>query len=90
MPSKKIGSDAGFMKDVAVGNLEQTVDDVVGQMTRRHFFGQNATGLGIAALGSLLASDGYAAPISNATNSDPLAGGLTHLAPKAKRVIYLF
>jgi hypothetical protein len=46
--------------------------------TRRHFFGRTATGLGTAALASLLAEDGRAA-------ESPF-----HFAPKAKRVIYLF
>jgi hypothetical protein len=50
-------------------------------LTRRHFFGRTATGLGAAALGSLLSGDAHAA--------DPMAG-LPHFAPKAKRVIYLF
>jgi hypothetical protein len=46
-------------------------------ITRRHFFGRSATGLGAAALGTLLAEEG---PNSVAP----------HFAPKAKRVIYLF
>ncbi|MEM7010510.1 MAG: DUF1501 domain-containing protein [Verrucomicrobiota bacterium] len=44
--------------------------------TRRHFFGKSATGIGGAALSSLLSQDALA--------------GVTHFAPKAKRVIYLF
>jgi hypothetical protein len=54
-------------------------------MTRRHFFGRQATGIGIAALASLLNR--------NATAATPRVGGLEgipHFAPKAKRVIYLF
>ena len=55
--------------------------------TRRQFFGRTATGIGTAALASLLADDLRAA-------DDPLktAGALPtlHFAPKAKRVIYLF
>ncbi len=50
------------------------------QMTRRHFFQQSSFGLGVAALGSLLSRDGYASALPS----------LTHIAPKAKRVIYLF
>ena len=50
-------------------------------ITRRHFFNRTATGLGTAALGSLLAADG-----SKSTGLP----GLPHFAPKAKRVIYLF
>src|SRR5215467_7855187 len=54
--------------------------------TRRHFFSRMATGIGIAALGSLLAEDGFAA--SEATATGGLAG-LPHFAPKAKRVVFL-
>jgi len=57
-------------------------------VTRREFFGRSASGIGAAALGSLLSRDGLAA----AGDEDRLGGlqGLPHLAPKAKRVIYLF
>ena len=51
------------------------------ELTRRHFLGRSATAVGTAALGSLLAQDGYGA--------DPVKA-LTHFAPKAKRVVYLF
>ena len=54
------------------------------ETTRRHFFSRAATGIGIAALGSLLAEDGFAD--AAATGGLP---GLPHFAPKAKRVIYL-
>jgi hypothetical protein len=55
-------------------------------LTRRHFFGRLATGIGTAALGSLL-NPGLAA----ATESTGPAGlpGLPHFPPRAKRVIYL-
>ncbi len=49
-------------------------------LTRRHFFGRTATGLGAAALASLLPKSAQAA--------GGLAG-LPHFAPKAKRVILL-
>lgn len=57
-------------------------------LTRRHFFGRTATGIGVAALGSLLnpgllsarAADGAPGPTPSRT----------HFPPKAKRVIYLF
>ncbi len=54
-------------------------------VTRREFFGKSATGIGTVALASLLERDGYA-------DSSPLGGlsSLPHLAPKAKRIIYLF
>src|SRR5262245_8820375 len=55
--------------------------------TRRQFFGRTATGIGAAALASLLGEDLRAA-------DDPLKSNGTlpklHFAPKAKRVIYLF
>lgn len=52
------------------------------QITRRHFFSRSATGIGAAALASLLSGEARAA--------DGGLPGLPHFAPKAKRVIYLF
>jgi hypothetical protein len=51
-------------------------------LTRRHFFGRSATGLGLASLASLL----------RAEEPKRFGGldGVPHFAPKAKRVIYLF
>ena len=54
-------------------------------VTRRAFFGRAGSGLGIAALASLLEKDLKA----DAVEFGGLAG-LPHFAPKAKRVIYLF
>jgi hypothetical protein len=54
-------------------------------MTRRHFFGRGALGLGAAALASLLPPRAEAA--ARTTGGLP---GLPHFAPKAKRAIYLF
>ena len=54
------------------------------ELTRRHFFSRSAHGLGVAALGNLLADDLPAA------SDRPGLPGLPHLAPKAKRIIYLF
>jgi len=51
--------------------------------TRRHFFGRAATGLGAAALTSLMNPSAFAAPTTGALEAP-------HFAPKAKRVIYLF
>ena len=56
---------------------------LIADVTRRHFFQQSSLGLGIAALSSLLSNDTDAAPNLNSS-------GVTHWAPKAKRVIYLF
>ena len=58
------------------------------QLTRRHFFGRLATGIGTVALGSLLN------PVLLASTAATLkrVGGLPgvpHFAPKARRVIYL-
>ncbi len=48
------------------------------ELTRRHFFSRGATGVGLAALGSLLGREAGAAE------------AMPHFAAKAKRVIYLF
>lgn len=57
--------------------------------TRRHFFGRSATGIGTAALASLLDPTLGAAPQAKSAVTGQLPG-LPHFAPKAKRVIYLF
>src|SRR4051812_690654 len=53
-------------------------------LTRRHFFGRTAAGIGTAALASLLDQDLGAVP--RAAGPAPAL----HLPAKAKRVIYLF
>ncbi|MEZ6080029.1 MAG: DUF1501 domain-containing protein [Pirellulaceae bacterium] len=60
-------------------------------LSRRHFFGKTATGIGTAALASLLDRDGNLRAAS-APNDVRVPGlpGLPHVAPTAKRVIYLF
>jgi hypothetical protein len=58
-------------------------------LTRRHFFGQCAVGVGAIALNSLLREEGIAAPVK-IDPAHPLDARLPHFAPKAKRVIYLF
>src|SRR6266404_3473541 len=50
-------------------------------LTRRHFFSRTSTGLGAAALSSLLSSD---------LRAGTGLAGLPHFPPRAKRVIYLF
>jgi hypothetical protein len=57
-------------------------------MTRRHFFGRGAMGIGAAALGSLLNPNLFSAFANEAAAGRIL--GNTDFAPKAKRVIYLF
>ncbi len=56
-------------------------------ITRRHFFGRSALGLGTAALASLLPDRVKAAEATSPTGGLP---DLPHFAPKAKRAIYLF
>src|SRR6187549_3441889 len=63
-------------------------------LTRRHFFGRTATGIGTAALASLLNPALFAADSKNSQtiprgNIRPGALEKLHFAPKAKRVIYL-
>src|SRR5204863_9826550 len=57
--------------------------------TRRHFFGRMASGIGAAALGSLLNPNLFASIAGDHRKTGGLPG-LPHFAPKAKRVIYLF
>ena len=57
-------------------------------MTRRHFFGRTATGIGALALGSLLNPGLFSTLADESDGTFPL--GKPHFAPKAKRVIYLF
>lgn len=54
-------------------------------INRRQFFGRCATGIGTAALASLVNPDLFASEAAN-----PMAPKPPHFAPKAKRVIYLF
>ena len=55
-------------------------------INRRHFLGKMSLGIGSIALGSLLVPDLF----KSKGSLDQLPLGLTHFAPKAKRVIYLF
>ena len=62
-------------------------------LTRRHFFGLGSTGIGTAALATLLNRDLGAAGLERSPSSGDTTGGLPgypHYAPTAKRVIYLF
>jgi hypothetical protein len=55
-------------------------------MTRRHFFSRFGLGIGTAALASLLAENGFA----QSGDAKPGLPDVSHFAPKAKRVIYLY
>src|SRR5579864_5599700 len=57
-------------------------------MTRRHFFGLGSTGIGTAALASLLNPQLFAGTIDANAKTGGLPG-LPHFPPKAKRVIFL-
>src|SRR5579872_2051669 len=61
------------------------MNEVLKQLTRRHFFGRSGSVVGLAALAGLLGRDGLAVPASGSA-----AHFAPHFAPKAKRVIYLF
>ncbi|EDY20391.1 protein of unknown function DUF1501 [Chthoniobacter flavus Ellin428] len=56
-------------------------------LTRRTFLQRSASGIGLAALGSLLGEQLSAAPAKSPTGG---LAGFPNFAPKAKRVIYLF
>ncbi len=62
-------------------------------LTRRQLFGRTASGIGVAALASLLQQEGALAKQAPAAKPDPLAVpgamGRLHLPPKIKHVIYL-
>ena len=55
-------------------------NDFSDALSRRHFLAKSSAGIGAAALGSLLESDATAAVVGS---------GGTHLAPKARRIIWL-
>src|SRR4051812_6270050 len=61
-------------------------------MTRRQLFSRSATGLGTAALATLLGkellgADSPAAPAPG--GASPIPAHLAHFAPKAKRIVYM-
>jgi hypothetical protein len=58
-------------------------------LTRRHFFGRSAAGIGTAALASLLGEPLSASPAPIQSGAPGVLPSL-HLPAKAKRVIYLF
>ena len=68
--------------DEAVTKAMNAIRSGSSSLTRRHFFSRASTGIGVAALASLLAEDAQARPRG--------LPGLPHFPPKAKRVIYLF
>lgn len=63
------------------------IEPSAAHVTRRQLFGQTATGLGVAALATLLGPDASAADVAGARVGG--LPGLPHFAPRAKHVIYL-
>jgi uncharacterized protein (DUF1501 family) len=65
------------------------------ELLRREFLTSTASGLGLAALAGVLASDGRLSPVVHATDkadpsiSNPLSVKPPHFAPKAKNCIFL-
>ncbi|WP_442512062.1 DUF1501 domain-containing protein [Novipirellula sp. SH528] len=71
----------------------QVADESRLMLTRRHFFGRTASGVGTAALASMLGSEAWAAEATPSAPEFPAPSGVLkqyHNPPKAKRVIYLF
>src|SRR3954451_9137071 len=58
-------------------------------LTRRHFFGRTAVGLGSSVLATLLGTESTRAA-DETPNRDGGLRPLPHFPPRAKRVIYLF
>ena len=59
-------------------------------LTRRYFLASSGYGLGLAALGQLLAADGMLDAADARSLPDPLAAKPPHFAPKAKACIYIY
>ncbi len=63
------------------------------RVSRRRFLGKAAHGVGVVALSSLLAQDGFASLLQGSKPTKggiPPLPGLPHFPPKAKRVIVLW
>lgn len=66
--------------------MTNPITENIARVTRRQFFGGAASGLGVAALSSLLGADAA----RGAEDSSAALPGLPHFAPKAKRVVILW
>ena len=66
-------------------DTSQYLTDFNAALSRRHFFRKTATGLGVAALASLLGPRAFGA----SAQGEKIANNLWRIAPKAKRAIYL-
>ena len=65
-------------------------EDFYQQLNRRHFLSKMSLGIGSLALGSLLGCQGNSSPNTGLVNTLNGIIQKKHLAPKAKRIIYLF
>ncbi len=71
---------------------QNTFNDYNAAVTRRQFFRKTGTGLGVAALASLLGERAFAASAASASAAATLNTAMTEpwkIAPKAKRAIYI-
>jgi hypothetical protein len=62
----------------------------VSRVTRRQLFGRAASGVGMAALASLLGRGSARGSDTSGQQREPALPGLPHFAPKAKRVVVLW
>src|SRR3989442_2639871 len=67
----------------------QLQSDFKSILTRRHFFGRTAAGIGTTALAALLNERLFAADVESSPRPHGTLADF-HFAPKAKHVIYLF
>ena len=65
--------------------MEKEIREKYLNINRRHFLSRVSLGVGSLALGSLLIPD-----LFKRSDDDYLPAGISHFAPKAKRIIYLF
>src|SRR5437879_7483534 len=66
-------------------DISPIIDDLNTALTRRQFFRKTGTGLGVAALASLLGQRAFGV----SAHGEKIANNLWRIAPKAKRAIYI-
>lgn len=71
-------------------NSQQQIMTEYATRTRREFLNTTASGLGMAALGSMLSGDGLLASASAVEDVNPLAPRQTHFDAPAKACIFIF
>src|ERR1700749_1429931 len=86
----KLSATAGRSPDFLLARaLMDPVTHRQREITRRQFFGRGATGIGAAALASLLGRDTAQGAASGALSASRGLPGFPNFAPKARRIIYL-